>query len=64
MEFILYSIIGGVIGGLLWIGVLSLFKPKQSGNIQELIRQSEERQKIYELHGKQLDELLEEFKKS
>ena len=62
MEFILYSIIGGVIGGLLWIGVLSLFKPKQSGNIQELIRQSEERLEKSKKYGEELDRMLEEMK--
>ena len=65
MELIAYAIIGCVIGSLTVITILKIFKSKSIGDpvdIDELIRQSKERQKKNEDLSKQLDELLEETK--
>jgi len=65
MEYILGVIIGSLIGCSIVIGISSLFKPKQSEelkkNVQELMRQSEERQKAHERYSKQLDKLLDDM---
>jgi predicted metal-dependent hydrolase len=65
MEYILCVIIGSLIGCSIVIGISNLFKPNQSEelkkNVQELIRQSEERQKAHERYSKQLDKLLDDM---
>ena len=43
MELILYGIIGSLIGSLMVIITINLFKTKPSIDYQELIKQSEER---------------------
>ena len=63
MEFILYVIIGGLIGSLVAIITINLFMPKPSVDYRELIRQSEERLEISKKHGEELDKMLEEMKK-
>lgn len=67
MELIAYAIIGCAIGSLTVITYLKIFKSKSIGDpvdIDELIRQSKERQKIADDYAKQLDELLDDVKKS
>ena len=65
MVYILCVIISSLIGSLTVIGMSSLFKPNQSEelkkNVQELMRQSEERQKAHERYSKQLDKLLDDM---
>ena len=65
MVYILCVIISSLIGSLTVIGISSLFKSNQSEelkkNVQELIRQSEERQKAHERYSKQLDKLLDDM---
>jgi predicted metal-dependent hydrolase len=65
MVYILCVIISSLIGSLTVIGISSLFKSNQSEelkkNVQELIRQSEERQKVHERYSKQLDKLLDDM---
>jgi hypothetical protein len=67
MELIAYAIIGCAIGSLTVITILKIFKSKSIGDpvdIDELIRQSKERQKTNEDLSKQLDELLEDVRES
>ena len=62
MEIVAYVIIGCAIGSLTVITFLKIFKSKSIGDpvdIDELIRQSKERQKINEdLQTKKLSQLL------
>ena len=67
MEIVAYVIIGCAIGSLTVITFLKIFKSKSIGDpvdIDELIRQSKERQKSNEDYSKELDKLLDETKKS
>ncbi len=59
MDIILYGIFGGLLGCGILLVVLNLTSSKPSPDINKLIRQSEERQKISEEYGKELDKLLE-----
>jgi hypothetical protein len=63
MELILYGIIGILIGSLMVIIALNLFKSKPSIDYQELIKQSEERLERSKKYGEELDRILEEMKK-
>jgi hypothetical protein len=63
MELILYGIIGSLIGSLMVIIVLNLFKTKPSIDYQELIKQSEERLEKSKKYREELDRMLEEMKK-
>jgi hypothetical protein len=60
MELIAYAIIGCALGSLIVITILRIFNSKNIGDsvdIDELIRQSKERQKIAEDNIKELDKL-------
>ena len=63
MELILYGIIGSLIGSLMVIFTINLFKTKPSIDYQELIKQSEERLEKSKKYGEELDRMLEEMKK-
>ena len=63
MELILYGIIGSLIGSLMVIITINLFKTKPSIDYQELIKQSEERLEKSKKYGEELDRMLEEMKK-
>ena len=63
MELILYGIIGILIGSLMVIIVLNLFKTKPSIDYQELIKQSEEQLERSKKYREELDRMLEEMKK-
>ena len=63
MELILYGIIGSLIGSLIVIITLKLFKSKPSIDYQVLIKQSEERLDRSKKYGEELDRMLEEMKK-
>jgi hypothetical protein len=67
MEIVAYAIIGCAIGSLTVITFLKIFKSKSVGDpvyIDELIRQSKERQKSNEDYAKELDKLLDDDNKS
>ena len=67
MELIAYAIIGCAIGSLVVITYLKIFESKSIGDpvdIDELIRQSKERQKTNEDLSKELDRLLEDSNES
>lgn len=68
MEFILYTIvvvISSLVGSFIVLYTMKLFNtiPTPCVNNDELIRESEERLKKSEDIGKELDRLLEEYKK-
>ena len=63
MELILYGIIGSLVGSLIVLITINLFKPKPSIDYQELIKQSEERLEKSKKYGEELDRMLEEMKK-
>ncbi len=63
MELILYGIIGSLIGSLIVLITINLFKSKPSIDYQELIKQSEERLEKSKKYGEELDRMLEEMKK-
>jgi hypothetical protein len=63
MELILYGIVGSLIGSLMVIITINLFKTKPSIDYQELIKQSEERLEKSKKYGEELDRMLEEMKK-
>jgi hypothetical protein len=64
MELILYAIIGCLIGCLVLVGILNhQFRSRHSEDIQELIKQSEERLEKSKKYGEELDRMLEEMKK-
>jgi hypothetical protein len=63
MELILYGIIGSLVGSLIVLTTINLFKSKPSIDCQELIKQSEERLEKSKKYGKELDRILEEMKK-
>ena len=63
MELILYGIIGSLVGSLIVLITINLFKSKPSIDCQELIKQSEERLEKSKKYGKELDRMLEEMKK-
>lgn len=62
MELILYGIVGSLIGSLMVIITINLFKSKPSIDYQELIKQSEERLEKSKKYGEELDRMLEEMK--
>lgn len=62
MELILYGIIGSLIGCLIVLITINLFKSKPSIDYQELIKQSEERLDRSKKYGEELDRMLEEMK--
>ena len=67
MELIAYAIIGCAVGSLTVITYLKIFKSKGIGDpvdIDELIRQSKERQKINEDYSKELDKLLDDDRRT
>ena len=63
MELILYGIIGCLMGSLIVLITLNLFKSKPSIDYQELTKQSEERLEKSKKYGEELDRMLEEMKK-
>lgn len=64
MELILFAIIGCLIGCLVLVGILNhQFRSRHSEDIQELIKQSEERLEKSKSIGQVLDRMLEEMKK-
>ena len=63
MELILYGIIGSLVGSLIVLITINLFKSKPSIDCQELIKQSEERLEKSKKYGEELDRMLEEVKK-
>jgi len=63
MELILYGIIGSLMGGLIVLITINLFKSKPSIDYQALIKQSEERLEKSKKYGEELDRMLEEMKK-
>ena len=63
MELILYGIIGCLMGSLIVLITLNLFKSKPSIDYQKLIKQSEERLEKSKKYGEELDRILEEMKK-
>ena len=63
MELILYGIIGCLMGSLIVLITLNLFKSKPSIDYQELIKRSEERLDKSKKYGEELDRMLEEMKK-
>jgi hypothetical protein len=64
MELILYGIIGSLVGSLIVLFTINLFKSKPSIDYQELIKQSEERLEKSKKYGEELDKMLEEMKKN
>ena len=62
MELILYGIIGSLIGCLIVLITINLFKSKPSIDYQGLIKQSEERLDRSKKYGEELDRMLEEMK--
>ena len=63
MELILFGIIGSLMGSLIVLITINLFKSKPSIDHQELIKQSEERLEKSKKYGEELDRMLEEMKK-
>jgi len=63
MELILFGIIGYLVGSLITLITINLFKSKPSIDYQELIKQSEERLEKSKKFGEELDRMLEEMKK-
>jgi hypothetical protein len=63
MELILFGIIGSLIGILIVLITINLFKSKPSVDYQVLIKQSEERLEKSKKYGEELDRMLEEMKK-
>jgi Na+/phosphate symporter len=64
MGLILFGIIGCFIGCLVLVGILNhQIKSRHSEDIQELIKQSEERLEKSKKYGEELDRMLEEMKK-
>lgn len=64
MELILFAIIGCFLGCLVLVGILNhQFRSRHSEDIQELIKQSEERLEKSKSIGQVLDRMLEEIKK-
>ena len=63
MELILCAIIGCLMGSLIVLITINLFKSKPSTDYQELIKQSEERLVKSKKYGEELDGMLEEIKK-
>ena len=63
MELIFYGIIGSLMGSLIVLITINLFKPKPSIDYQELIKQSEVRLEKSKKYGEELDRMLEEMKK-
>jgi hypothetical protein len=63
MELILYGIIGSLVGSLIVLTTINLFKSKPSIDCHELIKQSEERLEKSKKYGEELDRMLEEMKK-
>jgi hypothetical protein len=63
MELILFGIIGSLIGILIVLITINLFKSKPSVDYQVLIKQSEERLEKSKMYGEELDRMLEEMKK-
>ena len=63
MELILYGIIGSLMGSLIVLITINLFKSKPSIDYQVLIKQSEERLEKSKKYGEELDRMLEEMKK-
>jgi hypothetical protein len=64
MELIFYGIIGSLVGSLIVLITINLFKSKPSIDYQELIKQSEERLEKSKKYGEELDKMLEEMKKN
>jgi hypothetical protein len=63
MELILYGIVGILMGSLIVLITINLFKSKPSIDYQELIKQSEERLERSKKYREELDRMLEEMKK-
>jgi len=63
MELILYGIVGTLMGSLIVLITINLFKSNPSIDYQELIKQSEERLEKSKKFGEELDRMLEEMKK-
>jgi hypothetical protein len=63
MDLVLYAIIGAAAGGLVLIGIMRLFSPSPTVEVEELIKESEERLEGLKRHGEELDRMLEESKK-
>jgi hypothetical protein len=63
MELVLYGIIGAAAGCLVVIGIMRLSSPSPNVEVDELIKESEERLEGLKRHGEELDRMLEERKK-
>ena len=64
MGLILFGIIGCFIGCLVLVGILNhQIRSRRSEDIQELIKQAEERLEKSKKYGEELDRMLEEMKK-
>jgi hypothetical protein len=63
MDLVLYAIIGAAAGCLVLVGIMRLFSPSPTVEVEELIKESEERLEGLKRHGEELDRMLEESKK-